>query len=101
MYGKQRWARTFLVVRRPHIRKFLCSSRYRSSAHFLGDVPVRKLQIRKFLMINLRTAIGKFIRYASSLIPHLQIFLHNSEDETPILKGFRSAKNSVRKSQVR
>jgi hypothetical protein len=80
---------------RPHIRKVLGSFRYRNSAHFLGGVSVRKLQIHKFLMINL--SISKFIRCVSSVIAYFQIFHYNSEAETPILKSFRSAKNLVRK----
>ncbi len=86
---------------RPHVRKVLGSFRYRSSAHFLCGVPVRILQIRKFLMINLSIAISKFILCASSLIAYFQIFHQNSEDETPILKNFRSANNLVRRSKIR
>ncbi len=52
-------------------------------------------------MINLSITISKFIPCASSLITHLHIFYHNSEDETPILKSFRSEKNLVRRSKIR
>ncbi len=75
IYTVPRWPRNFfLLVRKAQILKMLDSFRNRKSANF-WDVPIRKSQIFKFVMINPHIAypqISLLSKYANHKCANLQ-----------------------------
>jgi hypothetical protein len=87
MLYTQRWASKLCFKSlQSQIRKFLGSFHYRKFANFLG-VPVRKLKIRKFVSLIRKMLFAIFVRRNSM---YLQT-----------CKSFKSAKDCIRKSQIR